>query len=211
MAGITEFLNQWQTLIGSIIGGVVALLAALIVAFRVERREDLSAAMLVVSTLVPVRVAARQLTALADERNLTDPDERAAFTAEKLVWLRPQMTPSLEPAISRIMPIDVTAAAHLTFFLSRYSDMEKKLEPFGEAIRQHQQGREPERGQEYLMTDAKSATRVFFEAAKHAECAEHLLNRFVLSRTPLINKVWCSVFPDQKTKECRKMLEKNGT
>jgi hypothetical protein len=204
-------LKDWQTLIGSVLGGVIALLAALIVAFRVERREDLSAAMLIVSTLVPVRIAARLLKDLADEKSFTNPDDRAAFIAEKLVWQRPKLIPSLEPAIARIMPINVMIAAHLTFFLSQYADMEKKLEPFGKAIKQHQSGIKPDRGREYLMKDAHSATRIFFQAAKHASCAEHLLNKFVLSRTPTLNKILSKVCPDANIKKCRMILQNNDS
>lgn len=202
-----EFLDNWQTLIGTILGGLIALSAALVVAFRVERREDLSAAMVVVSTLVPVRVAAKQLNRLVDEKHLTDLDERATFVAEKLVWMRPKLSPMVEASIARIMPIEVTTAAHLTFFLSQYTDMEQKLESYGSAVKQFQSGREPERGQQYLLVDARSATQTFFDSAKHAECAEHLLEQFVLSRNAFLHRVWFRWFPDTKTKNCREMLK----
>ena len=181
------------------------------VAFRVERREDLSAAMVIVSILVPVRVAARNLKQMVEEKKIVDPDDRSAFTAEKLVWLRPKITPLFEVAINRIKTIDVVIAAHLTFFIYQYSDMESKLERVAAAIEEFQTGEEPARDKKYLMADAQSATRNFFESAVHAECAEHLLNKFVLGRTPFFSRMWCKFFPDAKTRECREMLEKNGT
>ncbi len=42
------FLEKWQTLIGAFIGGIVGLLAALLVARDARRREEKTAAMLLV-------------------------------------------------------------------------------------------------------------------------------------------------------------------
>ena len=47
--------------------GVFALLAALIVAWSVRRREDISAAMLVLTDLADVRIASEALKLLSNE------------------------------------------------------------------------------------------------------------------------------------------------
>ena len=58
-----ELIYNWQTLIGSFLGGVFALAAALIVASKVNRREEISSAMLVAGEITAVRVSVDALKA----------------------------------------------------------------------------------------------------------------------------------------------------
>ena len=51
MAAIIEWLDHWQTMLGAIFGGLIALIAALIVALAQTRRERRTAAMLVLSLI----------------------------------------------------------------------------------------------------------------------------------------------------------------
>ena len=64
---LMDILFKWQTLIGSILGGVFALAAALVVAMTVRRREDVASGMVVVSTLVEVRTAFEALKDLTEK------------------------------------------------------------------------------------------------------------------------------------------------
>lgn len=52
-----EFLDKWQTLIGAAVGGLIGLLAALIVAHDARYREERSAAMLISVDLTSVLAA----------------------------------------------------------------------------------------------------------------------------------------------------------
>lgn len=205
--GLVKFLSDWQTLIGAVAGGIVALLAALVVAFRSERRSDLAAAMYLVGTLVAVRVAGQQLNNLATKQQVTNPDVRAVWQAEKLVWLRPKLSPMFEASMARIMPLDGTTASHLTFFHSQYLSLEDKLRRIESDIAEFQRGKEPERGKAHLMEDAKSSKRVFDDVVVYADCAVHLLSKFVLSKKAFWNRLWCRWFPDEKTKHCRELLK----
>lgn len=202
-----ESLDRWQTLVGAVVGGLVALLAALVVAYRAERRSDLAAAMHLVGTLVQVRVASTQLEALAKERGIADENDRAAWQAEKLVWLRPKLSPMFEASVARVMPIDVAAAAHLQLFLSQYLDLEDKLTRLQPDIEAYQRGVEPQRGKDYVIADARAAKRLFDAVATHAACAEHLISKFVLSSGAFWLSLWCKLFPDKKTRHCRECLK----
>ena len=51
---ILSLLKEWQTLIGSILGGIFALLVALIVAHSARRQEEISSGMLVIGYLVEI-------------------------------------------------------------------------------------------------------------------------------------------------------------
>lgn len=200
------FLDKWQTLIGAILGGIIALGAALIVAYRAERRSDIAAAMQIIGTLVSVRTAGHLLDELAEEKGIANPDDRAAWQAEKLVSLRPKLSPLFEASIARVMPLDVTTAAHLHFFLSQYLDLEEKLQRISSDIKELERTGKPARDRNYMMADAKHAARVFGAVVGHADCAEHLLTKFVLSKMALWNRLWCGWFPDEQTTKCRKVL-----
>jgi len=114
-------------------------------------------------------------------------------------------------ANNRIMPLDIVIAAHLTLFLSQYAEFERKLESYATAIEQFQEGETPDRDREYLMADTRSAIDRFYSASEYGECAEHLINKFVLGRTPFFTRIWNKLFPDPETKRCREMLKENGS
>lgn len=204
---LIEFIYNWQTLIGASFGGIFALFAALVVAYRAERRNDLAAAMHLVGTLVAVRAAGHQLDNLATKQGLTDPDNRAAWQAEKLVWLRPKLSPLFEVSIARVMPLNVATAAHLQLFYSQYLDLEDKLQRVDEAISEFQRDKVPERDKKHLMTDARSAKTLFDDVVLHADCAEYLLTKYVLSKTAFWNRLWLRWFPDTRTKQCYENLK----
>jgi len=105
------------------------------------------------------------------------------------------------------MPIDVTAAAHLQLFLGQYLDLEDKLMRLQPDIGAYHQGKEPLRKKEHMMADARSAKRLFDACAVHASCAEHLLTRFVLSAGAYWRRLWCKLFPDKTTRQCRECLK----
>ena len=77
----------------------------------------------------------------------------------------------------------------------------------GEDIAEFQRGKEPGRDKKYLMADARIAKRVFDDTVRHAECAEHLLTKFVLSGRAFWNRLWCRWFPDTETTRCREILK----
>jgi len=69
---LIEFILKWQTLIGSIAGGIFALLTALIVARSARRRDELASAMIVSATLAAVRVVSETLAALSAQEGVTE-------------------------------------------------------------------------------------------------------------------------------------------
>ncbi len=58
---LIEWLRKWQTFLGAAIGGIIGLLSALIVAHSARRREEISAAMVLVGNLVKVVAAFQTL------------------------------------------------------------------------------------------------------------------------------------------------------
>ena len=203
---IGAFLDQWQTLIGSLIGGLLGLFAAWIVAHRVERRMDVSAAMHLVAKSVAFRTAMNQLRRISRETTFTSPEEEAQWMAERLVWRRPKLSQVFDEARLRIMPIEPNAAAHLEFLHFHYLDIEEKLERIARDMKTLQETRGIRRAEHHTIADAVSATGAFVFAAEHAICAEHLLTHHVLSRWAWLNRMRPRFWLHPDTKRSYEML-----
>lgn len=114
-----NFLEKWQTLIGSFIGGIVGLLAALLVAYKERRRDENSSARLLISDFVVFKEAVASA-----EKNIpleTREDKRLLEITRNLVKLRPGVSPMFDSSMVRVMSVDNRLDAHLTLFKSKYS------------------------------------------------------------------------------------------
>jgi len=197
---VTEFLLTWQTLIGGILGGLFALVAAVIVAKWSERRQDLSSAMLVVGDLVSVRVSFRVLEEMKDEEEVSDSDYML-WMLDKLCWQKVRLKQSFDASAMRIYPIHPSIAAHIEVFVNAYRAMEAQID---QVLAEFDQERIAEKDQAYLKrVEAKARTIVthFQTAAAHADKAEKLITFLVLSRIPTFNKLRTVFFPPAQIKE----------
>ena len=96
MAEFIDFLYKWQTLVGSILGGIFALWVAFIVGHAVRRREEVSSGMLLIGDLAKVRIMSEALNELAKKQNIPENDYPFWF-AEKLTGSFPKLClPSLK-------------------------------------------------------------------------------------------------------------------
>jgi len=84
MAEFIAYLDHWQTLLGSILGGLVALLAALIVARTQTRREQRAAAILLISDLLAIDAHLNSMRGNASKNRLSD-DEYREFVVKYLL------------------------------------------------------------------------------------------------------------------------------
>jgi hypothetical protein len=203
---MVEFLNKWQTLIGSILGGIFALAAALIVAFVIRRREEVASGMLAVSNLARVRNANEVLEKLATDKNVPA-EEYHLWFSEKLAHLHPSLSTHFEAAITRLMPVNVAMAAHLSLFQTIYSETEIKIQRLAEDYSKLYKGEEGSRPKNLMEADAKLITAYMKHAVQHASCAEQLINHLVLSPYSFFNKLkqyTCMKFED---KDCTKLLK----
>lgn len=200
-----DLLLKWQTLAGAFLGGIFALAAALVVAWRSERRQDLASAMLVVSTLVSVRSAAANLDELAEQEAVAD-DLRDIWLLEKLAWLHPPLSDSFEASAMRIYPLNVQMAAHVDLFLTMYRDVVKRVERVQEQEAELRSGNPSEATKSYVRVQASSVRRSFEGAARHAHCAEVLITGLILSRARIWNKVRLRLFPSVEHEQCHSLL-----
>lgn len=198
-------LFKWQALAGALLGGIFALGAAFVVAWRSERRQDLASAMLVVSTLVSVRSAAANLEELAEQEVVVD-DLKDIWLLEKLAWLHPPLSDSFEASAMRIYPLNVQIAAHVYLFLTMYRDVVKRVMRVQEKEDELRSGTPTEETMSYVRAQASSIRRSFECAARHAHCAEVLITGLILSRARIWNRFRLRLCPSAEQARCYSLL-----
>lgn len=205
MEELAAFLDKWQTLAGAVIGGIVSLIVALLVAYKARRREDLSAAMLVVGNLSTVTTASRALKELAQQENINQEDLPYWFS-EKLVRRRVVLSPLFEALRIRLMPVDVHLAAHLELFQVIFTDIEAKLGMLTDDFAAFDSAKKTTRNADVLKADARVIYKGFEKAAVHAKCAQRILVLKVLSNFPTFHAIRMVLFATREEKECRQLL-----
>ena len=203
---LIDFIFKWQTLLGGIIGGIIALLAALIVAWNVRRREDVSAAMLVLTDLAEVRIASEALIYLSTEDKISD-DDFPLWFSEQLVYSHPSLSTLFEASVSRLMPVDVTLASHLSLFHKIYSKITVILDRLKIDYDKYHKTGKPLRSSDHLRSDCKLVAKHFKRVVSHSECAEHLIFVTILSKFSFLHKLRRKVFMKKQEKECLNILK----
>lgn len=176
-----NFIYRWQTLVGSILGGMFALATALIVARSARRRDEQASGMVVSGTLSAVRVMSETLTAHSKQKSLTK-ELLPLWFAEQIIQSLPKMPLLFDASVARLMPVDVPLAAHLNLFQQIYSKIEDLVKRVGDddiSNLNHSKTLRPldERKADYL-----NIAKLFQFAVEHANCAEYLISKLVLSR-----------------------------
>ena len=206
---LIEWLYKWQTLLGAAIGGIIGLLSALIVAHSARRREETSAAMVLVGNLVKV-VAAFQTLLKKSEGEGVPADKHHRWLAEKLAKFRSPLSPMFEASVARIMPVNRKLASHLELFSTIYSDVEKILERIADDYESFKRTGEAPRSKEEMDADAEVVKKGFDTAVQHAICAENLLSTLILSKTPTFNRFRMFMWKTKKERRCNELL-RTGT
>jgi hypothetical protein len=199
-------LREWQELAGATLGGLISLAVALIVAYIPIRREDLTAAMLVISNLVPARARHSTLVALAEKQEIAENDY-PFWLSEKLLQSRPKLTPTYDAAAMRVMAADVHIATHLAAFDLTLREMDEKLNRLAEDFNAKRTGLPEVRSIEGTRADARLLANELARLAEHAQCAEQLITALVLSRSRLWTKVRRRVRMSAQERQCLAKLQ----
>lgn len=206
-----EWLREWQTLIGSALGGIIALLAALVVASVQTRRERRAAAIIILGDLLAVEATATNLRKLATEQNVEDHDY-PIWVSEKLSWRRPKLSGLFEAESVRLLDVHTSLAAHLTLFKTIYSTIDEGLRHIEEDKEKLQTRglRAPPRGPEATNTDARSIADGLAVSARHAACATHYLQSLVLGPMPSFTRFRMLLWSVAVEKESNALLHKHA-
>ena len=205
-------LFKWQTLIGGILGGLVALTAALIVATVARRREEVISGKTAVSNLLAVIIDSEVLTRAANKENIAK-EEYPLWLSEMLVNRHASLSSLFEASIARLMPVDDFLAAHLALFQRIYCEIEVMLGRLSKDLTHyHKQGKWL-RPKEHILVDARLVTKNFDRVVEHASCAQLLITNLILRRS--IARVWHKlrrcIWMDPKEKKCRKLLREGSS
>lgn len=206
MGSILHALKEWQSLAGAIIGATASVSVAFLVGYINRRREDRSAALVLTGTLVTVRGAHSILNNLAKKESVSDADY-PMWLAGRLASSRPSLSPLFEGCVARLMPIDPHLAAHLELFGVIYRGVEHHANKLVRDIEYFQVHDKLLRDKKDTMADAKVIERGLAKAAKHAECAEDLLDKFVVSNWPTWYRIKRRLFPTTRECECKQFIE----
>lgn len=206
MVELIEFIYKWQTLIGSIFGGIFALCVALIVGHAVNRREDVSVGMLLIADLANIRIISEILKEKAQEENIPE-NQYSLWLAEKLTQNFPQLSPLFGASVVRMLPINTYLAAHLTLFQKIYINIGEMVERLTKDFTEISQYTRPCRPMDNLLTDSSLVSKYFFLAVQHASCAEYLIAELILSKVPTWNRFRQFIYTKKNEAECKKYLK----
>jgi len=204
-----DFLCKWQTLLGAAIGGIIGLLSALIVAQSARRRDEVSAAMVLVANLAKVVYAFQTLLSRSDSEGV-DTDNYHRWLSEKLAKFRPSLSPMFEASVARIMPVSGKLASHLELFSTIYSDVDTILERIHDDYESFSNTGNAPRSKGKMDADAKMVKIGFETAVQHAICAEYLLSKLISSNTPTFNRICMLLYKTKKERNCNDLL-REGT
>jgi hypothetical protein len=182
--GFVATLKEWQSLAGSIIGGIFALSVALIVARQARRGEERSAAYLLITELIAVIGfnGANQKKAAS----IGSPAERNQFLVNAITRSRPRISPQFDAAVARVRTCDMHLAATLGQISIFLRDVEALVA----------------RGEQSAMTVGELLVSTElpekYDAISHeAEFAVRLLDRYALAH-PWRSKLRRAVLGPQK-------------
>ena len=186
-------------------GGLFALGAALVVAFSIRRRDEVASGMLVSCDLLAVRVASEALINLSDKDEIGE-EEYPLWFSEKLVYSHPSLSRLFEASVVRIMPVDVTLAAHLGLFHRIYSEIQIMLNRLSEDYDHYHRHGKTVRSKEHMRADCRLIARHFERVVKHAECAENLISKLILSKLSVWHRLRRRIRMNKQERECLKLL-----
>lgn len=206
MGLILSTLKEWQSLAGAIIGAFASLSVAFLVVYINSRRENKSAAMILLGNLVNVRGSHAVLGELAKKASVSETDY-PMWLAGRLVSSRQKVSPLFEGCLARLMPVDAHSAAHLELFSIVYHSVEHHLDKLAHDMLYFQEHGKLLRDEGDTMADAKIIEQGLAKAARYAECAEYLLSILVLGNWPTLFRVKRMLFPSNHECNCKHLLE----
>ena len=129
------------------------------------------------------------------------------FVANRLASSRPVLSPLFDGCVAKLMPVDPHLAAHLDLFGTIYRGVEHHAIKIGRDIERFQETGKLLREEKDTKADATVIQVGLARAAKHAECAEDLLEKLVVGNWPTWHRLvrWLSASKQQC--ECRKFLK----
>lgn len=185
-----DFLDHWQTLIGSIIGSIVAgcigWFAAFYVAHDARRREEGASAMLVdVELLQIISIGFHLNKHIADKK--MDDAQSVKYVSTSLTKKYLKLSPLFETSKSEISHIDPMLAAHLDLFHVQYKMVIEDIEEIKPALNPYAPLSLPMTVAE-LQTKQIFIKKNFLTCHQHAICAHNLIDQLIIGGSKIVKR-----------------------
>lgn len=208
---MVEFLDHWQTLIGSLIGGLMGVVGALIVATRGTRRDRRLAASSLLPEVMKFRAKNEEIEKLLAVSHLNTRDNKR-FVARQLLKKMPEANVMLGPIVTQLYDLNVRLYGHLTLCQMIYPQIRPQLELFRQADNAYKApvasvGEAVSSG---IAMDvyAQTSTLAWDHMAEHALMSEYYLDRFIFRRWPVwITKMRMKFFPNDLDRRSAHLLK----
>ena len=207
-------LYKWQQLLGAIVGGVFALLVALIVARDARSRTERAAAMTVIAALLRMRASHRGARdAIVKKAN--DGDD-IAFGLAAMFSIYPAVpSEHFSQSSAVLLHVHTHVAAHLSIIETVLSDVRHALNRWvrdqedysrrGGHIEKAEEKELP-RSKGDMLIDAKTIERGIETIEQHANCVVPLLEMLVLSNFRTFQRLRLWFAPNEVAKVCAEAL-----
>lgn len=211
--GIIGVLDHWQTLTGSIFGGLLGVIGALIVATMAVRRQRWIAATGLLPDTQQLMAAHASL-----EDILNDPDspveewQANQWRAAQLLQRRPVLRTLHETtAVTQLSDVDARLSAHLFHCQMTHEGFERTLEDFRLALNA---SRAPMPAANIAVSEEglqRRAKRVRYDwdlCAEHAAMATYFMDRLVFNRWPnVLHRIRMRLLPSDLDRRSRHLLK----
>lgn len=211
---LVSFLRDWKEVVGAVIGGVLGVLGAMVVARDARNREDRAAALAVMAPLVDLRAHYSAARKAAGEIMPPPRDEDdAALRFAALLAAYPLTLPeSFSRAAERIAVVHPHVAQHLALINTRWASIRialnrlaKYSEHAGSAT-----AKENRRHRSDMLMDARTLTNGLRGTVNDAACVVRLLQCLMQSRFRVWHRLRMRLSPDAIERQCSDAL-RSGT
>ncbi len=200
------FLREWKELVGAVIGGVFALLVALLVARQARRAEERTAATLLIGDFLRIQAMVQNAKASSGQNRTREEEDH--ILAEHLCRFRVRLSPLFDPSVARVLHIDPYLAGTLTLASTCIRDTEPVLERLSDDVEALHRGEKPKRNEAAINADINVASSGYRLIAHHAKHSARLLQEIALSRCILWRRIKLRFFPSAADRELLESLKR---
>ena len=206
MDDLISFLSKWQELIGALLGGLLGLMAALIVARDARRREQRVAAMVLTVDFIEISQASKSLRLAMGQAKVEAENHAARAIGALVTHGHPQISPLFEGHLAAVQLVNISLAAHCSIFSKIYRDFERKMERLAE---EHQLARTGKStlGPNEIKTAVTQLYDEFELAAEHAACGTLLIDYYILGKRTWWHRLKTRLGAPPPSKECAYILK----
>lgn len=207
------WLDKWQTIIGSFIGGITGFIAAQCVASNARTRDEVVSAKILIMDMLSIKEKTRILDISIE--NIEDQYKKFEFTLQYL-RRKPILSPLFDSSMATVMSCNYELSVHLSCFRKIYLNVEESLIRMEKKVFIAEDSDEKIKlTSSYINDDIETIYNGLHIASKQAECIVFFLEKSVLSKLRYFKKFImqfrniCNCQNDLE-KKCRELINKGS-